>query len=290
MEDSVLFKNRLHVEDELLVDGNVTMEANSTAREDFTIEGNLYLPNLEYSSDVNSDELLFIKSDGSVLKSNLSQFIGGLYAEKECTSSYLANPYWMNSPNKLFTHCPEMNVGIRTSNPEYALDVRGTGYFEDKVMVGAPFIASMPAYFEGYASINNARPWMRFTTLDNGIDKTAFLVEKNGNVYCTALRIRYSNDIPVPDYVFKSDYKLMPLTQVKQFVTLNSHLPNIPSEAEIQENGLSVEEMQFKLLEKVEELTLYVIQLEEQRIEQNEKLLELQKEIKALKAEIKQNN
>ncbi|MCH2229800.1 MAG: hypothetical protein MK105_05595 [Crocinitomicaceae bacterium] len=183
---------------------------------------------------------------------------------KECSEAYLTNPYWMSGLNKLFTRCPEMKVGIGTLNPEYTLDVRGYGYFSSGVKVGSISSPSLPAYFDGYASIANARPWMRFTVLENGQDKTAFLVEKNGGLYCTSVRVRLRDDIPVPDYVFKSNYKLMPLDKVKEYVKANSHLPNIPSEKEIKEKGLNIDEMQLKLLEKIEELTLYVIQLKEE--------------------------
>lgn len=75
---------------------------------------------------------------------------------------------------------------------------------------------------------------------------------------------------PLADYVFKSSYKLMPLHQVEQFVKTNSHLPEIPSAAEVQKNGLSIGEMQNKLLQKIEELTLYVIE-QQKRIEQLER-------------------
>jgi hypothetical protein len=66
-------------------------------------------------------------------------------------------------------------------------------------------------------------------------------------------------NVPVADYVFKPTYKLMPLPEVEQFVKENSHLPEIPSAKEITKNGLSMGEMQNKLLQKVEELTLYMI-------------------------------
>jgi hypothetical protein len=65
-----------------------------------------------------------------------------------------------------------------------------------------------------------------------------------------------------PDYVFNQDYNLRPLHEVKQFVKTNKHLPNIPSATEMEENGLSIGEMQNKLLQKIEELTLYIIELE----------------------------
>jgi len=69
---------------------------------------------------------------------------------------------------------------------------------------------------------------------------------------------------PLADYVFDSTYKLMPLNQVEQYVKTNSHLPEIPSAGDITKNGLNMGEMQNKLLQKVEELTLYVIEQQKQ--------------------------
>lgn len=68
----------------------------------------------------------------------------------------------------------------------------------------------------------------------------------------------------VPDYVFKSNYALMPIAQVHEFVKANGHLPEIPSAAEIERDGLNMTEIQLKLLKKVEELTLYAAQQQEQ--------------------------
>jgi hypothetical protein len=67
-----------------------------------------------------------------------------------------------------------------------------------------------------------------------------------------------------PDYVFNKDYKLLPLTEVEQFITENQHLPNVPSAAEVEANGVELGEMNAILLQKVEELTLYIIQLQKQ--------------------------
>lgn len=65
------------------------------------------------------------------------------------------------------------------------------------------------------------------------------------------------------DFVFEDDYNLRPLQEVKTFIQENHHLPEIPSAKEMQEDGMSVDQMVIKLLQKVEELTLYNIQLEE---------------------------
>ncbi|MES2765448.1 MAG: hypothetical protein V4642_06260 [Bacteroidota bacterium] len=63
-----------------------------------------------------------------------------------------------------------------------------------------------------------------------------------------------------PDYVFKSDYKLAPLSEIEQHIKQTGHLPGIPSEAEVAEKGVNVGELQAKLLQKIEELTLYSIE------------------------------
>ena len=67
-----------------------------------------------------------------------------------------------------------------------------------------------------------------------------------------------------PDYVFADNYKLRPLSEVKKFISENKHLPNIPAAAEVEKNGIQLGDMSKRLMEKVEELTLYVIQLQEQ--------------------------
>lgn len=61
------------------------------------------------------------------------------------------------------------------------------------------------------------------------------------------------------DYVFKNDYKLKPLSEVENFIKTNQHLPNVPSAANIQEKGAHVAELMTKMMEKIEELTLYTI-------------------------------
>lgn len=66
------------------------------------------------------------------------------------------------------------------------------------------------------------------------------------------------------DYVFDEKYKLQPLDEVEKFIQKNKHLPNIPSAAEIEKNGLHVGDTQKRMMEKIEELTLYVIELKKE--------------------------
>lgn len=67
-----------------------------------------------------------------------------------------------------------------------------------------------------------------------------------------------------PDYVFGSDYKLTPLPTIETFIKAHKHLPNIPSAAEVAQNGLSLGETQRLMMEKIEELYLHLIALEKQ--------------------------
>lgn len=77
------------------------------------------------------------------------------------------------------------------------------------------------------------------------------------------------NIVSGADFVFDDSYQLRPLSELKEFVEENRHLPEIPSAAEMQENGLNMNEFQIQLLQKIEELTLYIIQ-QEQRIKELE--------------------
>lgn len=75
------------------------------------------------------------------------------------------------------------------------------------------------------------------------------------------------------DFVFHPGHDLQPLSEVKSFIQENRHLPGIPSEREMKENGVTMSEFQIKLLEKIEELTLHSIRQEE-KITALEKQLE----------------
>ncbi|TKG87811.1 cell wall anchor protein [Puteibacter caeruleilacunae] len=88
------------------------------------------------------------------------------------------------------------------------------------------------------------------------------------------------------DYVFKSDYKLQRLEDVDTFIKENKHLPGLPNESEVKENGFSVSEMNVKLLEKIEELTLYMINQDKMNKQQTELLEKVIEENKILKERI----
>lgn len=86
-----------------------------------------------------------------------------------------------------------------------------------------------------------------------------------------------------PDYVFSKKYELSPLADVEKYVKENNHLPEIPSAHEVQSEGVNLGEMNSKLLKKVEELTLYLIEQNKKIELQGEKIEVLEKELRRKK-------
>ncbi|MBL7748926.1 MAG: hypothetical protein JNM19_15920 [Chitinophagaceae bacterium] len=82
----------------------------------------------------------------------------------------------------------------------------------------------------------------------------------DGEIMCENLVMQ--NSTSWPDYVFEDNYPLMSIADLEESIRKNKHLPNVPSAAEIEKKGIDMGQMTRALLEKVEELTLYVIQLE----------------------------
>ncbi len=103
----------------------------------------------------------------------------------------------------------------------------------------------------------------------------------NGNLYVKGRKMS------VPDYVFKNDYKLMPLDELKAYVEKNDHLPGVISADEVEKAGVvNLSGLQMTLLEKVEELTLYTIQQEESLASKDAELVSMSSEMKEMKAKV----
>ncbi|MBN2728270.1 MAG: hypothetical protein JXR53_03515, partial [Bacteroidales bacterium] len=85
-----------------------------------------------------------------------------------------------------------------------------------------------------------------------------------GNIVCRDLEVTLTGWW---DDVFKPDYKLMSIEELGLYIELNGHLPGIPAEEDAVGQTMSVQEMNLMLLQKVEELSLYIIDLQNQIIE-----------------------
>lgn len=88
-----------------------------------------------------------------------------------------------------------------------------------------------------------------------------FLVDNSGALYCRSVRVKLGT---LPDYVFEENYKLKTLNEVELYYKKHKHLEGVPSEKEVVKNDLDLGEMASILLKKVEELTIYTVELNKQ--------------------------
>jgi hypothetical protein len=95
-----------------------------------------------------------------------------------------------------------------------------------------------------------------------------------GKIHTQEVRVDMTGAL-VPDYVFANDYKLKSLLEIESYIKENNHLPEIPSASEIEKKGLLLAEMNMSLLKKVEELTLYMIEMKKENQKMKEDILKL---------------
>ena len=187
------------------------------------------------------------------------------------------------------------NLGIGMVNPSEKLVVGGNGLFNGRI------ISTLSGDLGGEIVINNpskttngtARSWSifnmgggygnslqfwaydylgctngglcanRFTIMDNGnvgigVTTPSNKLEVNGTIHSKEVKV---DMLGWSDFVFKKGYNLPTLEEVERHIAEKGHLENIPSEEEVLKNGIRVGEMNAKLLQKIEELTLYMIEL-----------------------------
>ena len=94
-----------------------------------------------------------------------------------------------------------------------------------------------------------------------GESNPQYKLSVNGTIKAKEVRVELTG---WSDFVFDKDYNLKSLTEVENFIKDNGHLPAIPSEKEVLEQGISVGEINSKLLQKIEELTLYIIEMKKE--------------------------
>jgi hypothetical protein len=103
----------------------------------------------------------------------------------------------------------------------------------------------------------------------------------NGKVICEELVVQDSADWP--DYVFAEDYDLMSLEEVEASIRKNKHLPGIPSAKKMDEDGIPLGQVQKQMMEKIEELTLHLIEQNKRLQAQEEQLVKLRARLETAK-------
>jgi hypothetical protein len=104
---------------------------------------------------------------------------------------------------------------------------------------------------------------------------TGYKMAVGGGIITEKVRVATAGSAFWADFVFDKTYKLRNLNEVAQFIKLNKHLPDVPSTLEVNQEGIDLAQTQAILLQKVEELTLYII-------EQNQKIEILNRKVRRL--------
>ena len=158
-------------------------------------------------------------------------------------------------------------LGIGTSSPDGRLEIKGAG--GQLKLTGGTVAAGL---WTGHTDLLHLADWntgnygltINMTTGNVGIG-TKSPNEKltvNGTVYSKEVKVDLS--VPAPDYVFSDTYRLRSIRELEAYIRTNSHLPEVPSALELEKNGIKVGEMNMVLLKKIEELTLYIIDLKKE--------------------------
>lgn len=222
------------------------------------------------------------KDSTDVLKGFLQNFNNDLYLGTPSTNVTGKMEFYLkNLP--LMTITPTGNVGIGTTTPGQKLTVQtpnnsyGISHISDQGNILATNIGGTSAGIGTFSYTNMrifsnslSRIFVAAATGNVGIgtDNPTSKLSVVGNV--RAYEVVVENNWA--DYVFDEAYNLPLLSEVEKFIQLNKHLPNIPSAKEIKEKGLSVGDTQKRMMEKIEELTLYMIEANK-KIEALEQLL-----------------
>jgi len=263
VKDSIVINKTATIKSDLKVVGNTILIGTTSIK-----EGDLEIKSLG-DSTLADDGVLLINANGKV--KNGGELKSLVYSESEFTpckddnggNTAPASPIWLNGPGKLYTsnHCvPDVKIGIGQNDPDSKLHITtALNRNTHPIIVDKHIQGSTTPY--------------KLMELDN-----------DGLLYAREIKVNLN---AWPDYVFDEGYQLMPLSELQTFIQENNHLPNVPNACEMEEQGINVAKSNVMLMEKVEELTLYLLQMKEQLEvqkqllqQQQETILELQKQVK----------
>ncbi|HRH01812.1 MAG TPA: SprB repeat-containing protein [Bacteroidia bacterium] len=141
-----------------------------------------------------------------------------------------------------------ISIGEDAADPEVAI------YRDDNVVLSN---VRMTIHHSGIVSIG--------TSLTATMDPAeGYKLYVNGGIKAEKIKVEVPSAHGWADFVFDENYKNMPLPEIEKYIKTYKHLPGIPSECEVKENGVDIVEMQVKLLKSLEELTLHLIELEKE--------------------------
>lgn len=270
-------------------------------------------PNIWLSNE-NGKVVIFLDQKISYQKFTVSAFAQGQGEKSEYFQGWTVSDAALAGTQQkqvLYKNVFAGSVGIGTEEPQYKLDVNGDvrlgsygAYTSPSLIIkgaNTPFGkesqrdisfefaaagksvirayrgGSWDNYLQFLTTYSNATPIVRMHISGNGYigigtENPTTKLDVRGAISAEEVKVQV---LTGADHVFNQDYDLKPLSEVEAFVKENKHLPEIPSEKQMQENGLSMNEFQIKLLQKIEELTLYTIN-QEKRLNEQQSVIEKQ--------------
>jgi len=154
------------------------------------------------------------------------------------------------------TIAPDGNIGVNTSTPSAKLDVNGSFNAQSANITGtltANTLNVQKASFTGNVNFSG--------NVGIGISNPGTKLDVKGTIRAEEVKVCLTQGC---DFVFEEDYNLMGLEELEKFIKINKHLPEVAPAAIMEAEGINVSEMSAKLLQKIEELTLYIIDLQKQ--------------------------
>lgn len=192
------------------------------------------------------------------------------------------------------------NVGVGTTTPDAKLHVAGTLKIVDGTQGAGKVLTSDANGLTSWQTVATPTP-SQWTTNGSSIyyasgkvligdpnltnfkgTPGSYQLYVQGGILSEKVKVAIATSSDWADYVFSSDYKLKALTEVEQFIKTNKHLPNVPSAEQVAKEGIDMAKMDAKLMEKIEELTLYLIELDKKNAAQEKRISELMNTIKTL--------
>ncbi len=248
----------------LYVNGSVGIGSASSPKAKLDVTGNMLL-SVPYNSAAPVINAMTI---------DVSTF----HSSTNAKNSYFLKIRDVGSNSTRFIVKGDGNIGVGVAEPQKRLDIVGDMKLFVPFNPDAPVINAMSIDIPTLSTMENAQKSYFLRMMDLGNPGTSFIFRGDGNVGIGTINPYYKLDVEGTiraheirvntnvgaDFVFDEDYALRPLDEVSDFIQANKHLPEIPPAANMIENGLDMGEFQIKLLQKIEELTLYMIELKKE--------------------------
>jgi hypothetical protein len=251
------------------VSGNVGvgMDASSAAGARLSVRGNIYFyGNSQYTGSIGtfqapfSSPLLINAREGNLLTGSLPDDIVLQYSNGAGASTGdvgIGVPYPEGKLHISDAGATQVIIGRSYSNSGYTALSVGTSAASN----GYSFLQSVQSAGSSWGNIiineNGGNVGIGTSTVAAG-----YKLSIAGKAMCEELKVQLRGNWP--DYVFAKEYRLKTFDELRNFIAANNHLPNMPAATQIEKEGLEVGDMQRRMTEKIEELTLYMLQLQEQ--------------------------